>query len=85
MDPGINRPGDVRLNMAEFKQKLLEFQPDYALLNGYSPLPFYLKALLALRLLGIPILMRAEATDVAGQRSASKRFGRNVFLKILYS
>ncbi|MGA2160105.1 MAG: glycosyltransferase [Dehalococcoidia bacterium] len=85
IDPGINRPGDLRLNMAQFKQKLLEFQPDYALLTGYSPLPFYLKALLTLRLLGIPILLRAETTDLAVQRSASKRFGRNVFLKILYS
>ncbi len=85
LDPGINRPDDLRLNMAEFKRKLLEFRPGYALLNAYSPLSFYLKALLALRLLGIPILMRADATDVAVQRSASKRFGRNVFLKLLYS
>ncbi len=85
LDPGINRPDDLRLNMAEFKRKLLEFRPDYALLNGYSPLPFYLKALLALRLLGIPILLRAETTDVAVQRSAIKEFSRHVFLKILYS
>jgi glycosyltransferase involved in cell wall biosynthesis len=85
LDPGIKRPDDLKLNMAEFKQKLLAFQPDYALLNGYSPLPFYLKTLLALRLLGIPILMRTDATDVAVQRSAIKTFSRNVFLKLLYS
>ncbi|MGB7913156.1 MAG: glycosyltransferase [Desulfobaccales bacterium] len=71
--------------MAEFRQKLLEFQPDYALLNGYSPMPFYLKALLALRLLGIPVLMRADATDAAVPRGAIKKFSRHVFLKLLYS
>lgn len=85
LDPAINRPDDLRFNMAEFKQKLLEFRPDYALLNGYSPMPFYLKALLALRWLGIPILLRAETTDVAVQRSAIKAFSRHVFLKLLYS
>ena len=85
LDPEINGPGDLKLNMAEFKRKLLEFRPGYALLNGYSPLPFYLKALLVLRLLGIPILLRAETTDVARQRSALKEFSRHVFLKLLYS
>jgi glycosyltransferase involved in cell wall biosynthesis len=85
LDPGINRPDDLRLNMAEFKRKLLAFQPDYALLNGYSPFSFYLKALLVLRLLGIPILLRAETTDVAVPRSVIKAFSRHVFLKLLYS
>jgi glycosyltransferase involved in cell wall biosynthesis len=84
-DPGISRPSDLILNMAEFREKLLEFRPDCALLNAYSPLPFYVKALLTLRWLGIPMIMRAEATDVAVQRGAIKEFGRNVFLKLFYS
>jgi glycosyltransferase involved in cell wall biosynthesis len=84
-DPGINRPEDLRLTMAEFRDKLLEFRPDCALLTAYTPFPFYLKALVILRSLGIPIVMRAEATDVAVQRSAFKEFSRDLFLKILYS
>lgn len=84
-DPEISRSADLILNMAEFREKLLEFRPDCALLNAYSPLPFYLKSLLTLRWLGIPIVMRAEATDVAVQRSAIKKIRRDLFLKILYS
>jgi glycosyltransferase involved in cell wall biosynthesis len=84
-DPGISRVEDLKLNISEFKEKLLEFHPNCALVNAYSPLPFYLKAILTLRLLGIPVLLRAETTDVAVHRSALKAFSRNVFLKLLYS
>jgi glycosyltransferase involved in cell wall biosynthesis len=83
-DPEINGYADLKLPIAELKKRLEAFQPDYALLTAYSPLPFYLKAILTLRTLGIPILLRADATDVAVARSALKTFSRNVFLKILY-
>lgn len=84
-DPGINRPEDLKVKISGFKEKLLEFQPDCALLTAYSPLPFYLKVMMTLRSLGIPILLRAVTSDEAVQRSVIKQFSRNVFLKILYS
>jgi glycosyltransferase involved in cell wall biosynthesis len=84
-DPGINRAADLRFSIPEFREKLLKFRPDCALLTGYSPLRFYGKALLTLRLLGIPLVVRTEATDVATPRSAIQKIGRDLFLKILYS
>jgi len=84
-DLRTNSPWNLKLNIAEFKRQLYEFQADYALLNGYTPFLFYLKALIIIRLLRIPVIMRAEATDEAIERSAAKAAVRYGLLRVAYS
>ncbi len=63
---------------------LRRYRPDACLLNAYAPL-LYWNALRACRKLGIPVLLRAETTDVAQPRSQLKRFLRDAALRRFYS
>jgi glycosyltransferase involved in cell wall biosynthesis len=84
-NPNINQPADLQLHLGEFRRRLSEFQPDCLLLTGYTPLVFSLKVLLAARRLGIPLLLRADATDEAVDRGAAKAALRYLFLRVLYT
>jgi glycosyltransferase involved in cell wall biosynthesis len=83
-DSATEDSGKVRLGTWDFLRKIGRFRPDAFLFTGYSPFGFYLKGFAAVRSLGIPILMRADATDEALQRSAAKSFARQVLLRLLY-
>jgi glycosyltransferase involved in cell wall biosynthesis len=80
----INNSDALNLASVEFRQHMLAFRPDVALLSGYSPFAFYLKAFLVLRQLSIPIIFRADATDDAVARSSAKQLARHVFLRVFY-
>lgn len=84
-DPHISSPEELHLNMAELRRRLREFSPDFALILGYSPPAFYLKAFLVLRLLGIPILMRSPTMEESYGKSKVKLLLRYCFLRIFYS
>jgi len=84
-DPTICESKQLNLKVLNFQKRILAFQPDYVLLTGYYPFTFYLKAAFVLRWLGIPILLRGEATDEALPRSPVKALARHLFLKFLYS
>lgn len=59
------------------------FRPDVVLLNAYNGL-YWLRALLAARLRGIPVVMRHEASDEAQARGLVKAVLRDLALRILY-
>lgn len=65
-------------------RRLREFGPDACLLNAYSPL-LYWHALSVCRLAGVPVLLRAEATDVDRHRGRVHRGLRDLVLKWFYS
>lgn len=65
-------------------RSLRAFQPHACLLNAYSPL-LYWHALSVCRLAGVPVLLRAEATDVDGHRGWVHRGFRDLALKWFYS
>lgn len=85
LDKRVSNTRQVGLSLLALRRRLTEFNPDFALLNGYTPYAFYIKALLALKSLNIPILIRAEATDEAVQRGTVKGLMRNAALRLLYS
>jgi glycosyltransferase involved in cell wall biosynthesis len=51
---------------------------------GYSPLAFYGRTVLTARLLRLPVIIRAEATDEAVVRSTVKKLVRHLFLRLFY-
>jgi glycosyltransferase involved in cell wall biosynthesis len=65
-------------------RNLRTFGPDACLLNAYSPL-LYWHALSVCRLAGMPVLLRAEATDVDRHRGTAHRGLRDLVLKSFYS
>jgi glycosyltransferase involved in cell wall biosynthesis len=69
---------------ATLARRLRAFAPQACLLNGYVPL-FYWHALAACRLLGVPVILRTEATDVDKQRPMLRRTARSVALRSFYS
>jgi len=64
--------------------ELRAFRPNVCLLNSYLPL-LYVNALLACRCLGVPVLLRAEATDADQDRSPLKRTVRDAALRAFYT
>lgn len=84
-NPAICDSSRLDLNIPEFVRQMKIFQPNYALITGYHPFAFYLKAFLVLQCLGIPVFLRGEATDEALARGPLKTLVRHWFLKILYS
>ena len=65
-------------------RRLRAFGPDACLLNAYSPLLNW-HALSVCRLAGVPVLLRAEATDVDRHRGRVHRGLRDLVLKWFYS
>lgn len=66
------------------RQQLRRFKPDVVLLNACLPF-FWVEALFIARSLGCPVLLRAEASDVARSRGALKSWVRNLFYRSLHS
>lgn len=64
--------------------RLRAFAPAACLLNAYSPL-LYWHALAACRMLGIPVMLRAETTDVDQHRTLARRTVRDAALKVFYA
>jgi glycosyltransferase involved in cell wall biosynthesis len=75
-DPLSYRP----VGLADY---LRAFQPDYALVTAYMP-SFWWEVLWILRSRKVPILFRAEVTDVALTRGAAKQRVRSRVLSSLY-
>lgn len=71
--------GPLRLS-----SRLHAFAPHACLLNGYVPL-FYWHALVACRMLGVPAIIRTEATDAAKRRSRLRSAGRTLALRAFYA
>ncbi len=61
--------------------KTLDFKA--ALILGYQP-RFHLDAFWAVRRTGVPLLLRAEASDHNIQRSVQKQLARDAFLRVYY-
>lgn len=66
------------------REHVRRFRPDLALICGYNP-SFYVHALTVLRSLRVPVMIRAETTDVARERSRAKALARAAFLRAFYS
>ena len=75
--------GMFSLHASGLKKHLGQFQPDCALVTAYLP-AFWLEVIGILRYMRIPILFRAEATDVAISRQLFKRTARSWTLRLLY-
>jgi glycosyltransferase involved in cell wall biosynthesis len=65
------------------RRHLREFDPEAALITAYLPI-FWLEAIGILRSMRTPIVLRAEATDVAVKRSYLKHAVRDLLLRLLY-
>ena len=63
--------------------RLRAFKPHACLLNGYVPL-FYWHALLACRALGVPAILRTEATDADKRRPPIRAACRSLALRAFY-
>jgi glycosyltransferase involved in cell wall biosynthesis len=59
------------------------YGPDCALLTAYMPF-FWWKVAATLRVRRVPLLLRAEATDVALPRGGPRRAARDAFLRLFY-
>lgn len=67
----------------ELASRLRAFKPHACLLNGYVPL-FYWHALLACRTLGVPAVLRTEATDADKRRPPVREACRSLALRAFY-
>ena len=66
------------------RKKLREFTPDVALFTAYGG-RFWIEALVAVRALGVPVMLRHEASDDAVQRSRVKNVLRSLVLRAFYA
>ena len=66
------------------RRKLRGFAPDVVLLNAYGG-RFWIEALFAARVLGVPVILRHEASDDAIQRSRVKHWLRALVLRVFYA
>lgn len=66
------------------RRYLRAFFPDVVLLNAYHSM-FWIGALLQARFLGLPVVLRHEASDAATSRSSRKAFVRDLALRGFYS
>ena len=64
--------------------RLRSFGPEVCLINGYVPL-YYWHAALAARLLGVPVMLRTEATDQDKHRSILRTGLRTSALRLFYA
>lgn len=76
--------GFYGLRPTGLRDSLRQFKPDVVLLNACLPF-FWVEALVVARSLGIPVLLRAEATDVALPQRVPKRWLRGLFYRAFYS
>jgi glycosyltransferase involved in cell wall biosynthesis len=83
-DPRIHRVTNFLPSPVGVRRALQRFRPDVALLVGYRNY-FHLGAWHACRRLGVPMVMRHEATDVAHARRGMKAKLRDAVLRRLYS
>lgn len=84
-DPTINDTATLPLDWLALQRHLLAFAPDCVMIQGYSPMGFYLKALLLARWLRLPVFIRSEATDAALSRHVARKLARHLSLRLLYS
>ena len=82
-DGKVSVDGMFSLHASNLRKHLRQYQPDCALVTAYLPV-FWLEAIGILRHMRIPILFRAEATDVAISRPLFKRAVRSWTLRLLY-
>lgn len=80
-DPRIN---SVPLRPLGLFRHLQRFKPDIVLLNACLPF-FWVYSLIISRFLGIPVVLRAEVTDVAFARNKMKSLGRDLFYRAFHS
>ena len=66
-----------------FLDSLFAWRPEACLVNAYFPL-MYPQSILACNRAGVPVIMRAEATDESRVRSPAKRWLRDAILRTLY-
>jgi len=66
------------------RKHLHVFSPDVVLLTAYNSV-FWIGALLQARLMGLPVVLRHEASDVASSSSSCKAFVRDLALRGFYS
>lgn len=84
---GPHREGPYRflgLRPAGLRRAIRAFAPDVALLTAYMPF-FWWEAAAVLRARRVPLLLRAEATDVALPRGGLRKALRYAFLRLLYA
>ena len=82
-DGKVSVDGMFSLHASNLRKHLRQYQPDCALVTAYLP-AFWLEVIGILRYMRIPILFRAEATDVAISRQRFKRAVRSWTLRLLY-
>jgi len=83
-DPTLQHLTFRRPRARGLARALGEFGADVALVNAYNGL-FWVDCILTARLLGIPLVMRHEASDVAMQRSPLQSGIRDALLRVLYA
>jgi len=83
-DPALQRINFWQPQARGLRRHLSIFSPDVVLLNAYNSM-FWIGALLQARSLGLPVVLRHEASDAAASRSPRKAFVRDLMLRGFYS
>lgn len=83
-DPQIQRVTPWHPGAGWLGSLLDRFQPDVALITAYGG-RFWLEVILQLRLRGVPVVLRHEASDTAAGRGAVRHLLRDLCLRVLYS
>lgn len=84
-DPRVSgASGFLDLRASGLGSAVRAFEPDCALMTAYLPF-FCWEAAAVLRARRVPLMLRAEATDVALTRSGMRRLARDTFLRLFYS
>jgi len=82
-NPSVQSITPWRPGASGLLKKLREFGPDVLLFNAYGG-RFWIEALLAGRTLGLPVILRHEASDCAVRRSRVKGWLRTLVLRAFY-
>ena len=83
-DPALQRISFWQPRARGLRGHLMDFSPDVVLLTAYNSM-FWIGALLQARSLGLPVVLRHEASDAAASRSPRKAFLRDLTLRGFYS
>jgi len=83
-DPALQRISFWQPRARGLRGHLRDFSPDVVLLTAYNSM-FWIGALLQARSLGLPFVLRHEASDAAASRSPRKAFVRDLTLRGFYS
>ena len=83
-DPALQRISFWQPRARGLRGHLRDFFPDVVLLTAYNSM-FWIGALLQARSLGLPVVLRHEASDAAASRSPRKAFVRDLTLRGFYS